>query len=273
MRVDLATDGGHPGRSNEDFVGAVPGGVVLLDGAGIAGAEAICAHGVAWYTRRLGGLLLAALAGGSDVDLATILGTAIGDVAASHRETCDLADPTSPQATVAMARVGDDRVDYLVLADTYAVIHAADGDPDVITDEREAVARQICAAPLAGVATGSAEYVRVFDACAQEFRARRNQPGGYWIAKDDPRAAGEAVTGSRPLNLVTGVGLLSNGAARIVCPYDRADWPGVVASLHRSGAAALVAMIRQAEGSPGVDVEWPPPDDVTVAYCTELSPD
>jgi hypothetical protein len=51
------------------------------------------------------------------------------------------------------------------------------------------------------------------------LRARRNQPGGYWIAKDDPRAADEAVTGSRPLHDLDSVALLSNGASRIVSPY------------------------------------------------------
>lgn len=43
--------------------------------------------------------------------------------------------------------------------------------------------------------------------------ARRNQPGGYWIAKDDPHAAEEAVTGGRPLQDLDSVALLSNGAS------------------------------------------------------------
>jgi len=37
------------GRGNEDFVGAVPTAVVLLDGAGgVSGSESVCRHGVAW---------------------------------------------------------------------------------------------------------------------------------------------------------------------------------------------------------------------------------
>ncbi|MQA24283.1 MAG: hypothetical protein GEU94_02160 [Micromonosporaceae bacterium] len=43
------------GRANEDFTGAVPTAAVLIDGAGIAGAESICRHGVAWYASRLAG--------------------------------------------------------------------------------------------------------------------------------------------------------------------------------------------------------------------------
>lgn len=48
MRVNLATSAGRAGRPNEDFVGAIPGAVVLLDGAGIPGVESLCFHGVAW---------------------------------------------------------------------------------------------------------------------------------------------------------------------------------------------------------------------------------
>lgn len=45
MRVWLATDAAGTGRANEDFLGAVPGAVLLLDGAGITGAESLCGTG------------------------------------------------------------------------------------------------------------------------------------------------------------------------------------------------------------------------------------
>ena len=58
----MATDAGHPGRSNEDFAGAVACGMVFVDGAGgIVGAEEVCHHGVSWYATRLGGALLGGL--------------------------------------------------------------------------------------------------------------------------------------------------------------------------------------------------------------------
>ena len=61
MRVARLPAPGKPGWPNEDFVAAVPTAAVLLDGAGIAGTESICRHGVAWYTHRLGGVLLGRL--------------------------------------------------------------------------------------------------------------------------------------------------------------------------------------------------------------------
>ncbi len=61
MRVTLASQPAEPGRENEDFAAAAPGAAVLLDGAGVAGAETGCTHGVAWFSATLGGLLLSTI--------------------------------------------------------------------------------------------------------------------------------------------------------------------------------------------------------------------
>ncbi|WP_430502325.1 hypothetical protein ACQRWP_12130 [Micromonospora trifolii] len=270
MHVSLATSAGRADRPNEDFVGAVPDAVVLLDGAGIPGAESLCFHGVAWYTHRLGGALLGHLWRGDGRDLATILATAIGEIAAEHGDTCDIADPSSPQATVAMVRAHQDRLDWLLLADSLLVLDQADAGPLVITDERETTARRECSAPLAGIAQGTPEYDRVRASCVTALRARRNRPGGYWIAKDDPRAAREAVTGSRSLADLNGVALLSNGASRIVDPYGRTDWSGLLDLLRASGPAGVIARLRQAEAEATGGADAHSPDDATVAHCTHL---
>jgi hypothetical protein len=258
----MATDSGKPGRPNEDFVGAVPGAVVLLDGAGIPGTESICSHGVAWYTHRLGGSLLGRLSPDDGRDLVSILATAIDELAADHRDTCDLAHPDSPQATVAIVRVSRERLDHLLLADSFLVLDRAGAGPQVLTDDREVAARKACSAPLEGVPRGTPEFDRVLDACRARMRARRNQPGGYWIAKQDPRAAEEAVTGSLPLQDLDGLALLSNGASRVVDPYGLTDWPGVLNLLAANGPAELIRLVRQSEARTSTD-----PDDATVAYC------
>ena len=59
MRVTMTSvAAARAGRANEDFTGAIPTAAVLIDGAGIPGAESVCRHGVAWYASRLGGSLL-----------------------------------------------------------------------------------------------------------------------------------------------------------------------------------------------------------------------
>ncbi|WP_247669099.1 hypothetical protein [Micromonospora sp. H61] len=169
-----------------------------------------------------------------------------------------------------MVRAHQFRLDWLLLADSFLVIDQVDDGPLVITDEREMTARRECAAPLAGITRGTPEYDRVRASCARALRARRNQPGGYWIAKDDPRAAREAVTGSRSLADLNGVALLSNGASRIVSPYGRTDWPGVLDLLRASGPAGVIARVRQAEAQITGGADAYRPDDATVARCTHL---
>lgn len=270
MHVSVATSAGHAGRPNEDFAGAVPGAAVLLDGAGIPGTESICSHGVAWYTHRLGGALLGRLSRGDGTGLAAILAAGIGEIAADHRVTCDIANPSSPQATVAIVRFHEGRLDHLLLADSFLLLDPVRGGPQVLTDEREVTARRLCTAPLDDVPVGTPEYERVRDSCIEALWARRNQPGGYWIAKDDPRAAEEAVIGSRPLPDVDGVALLSNGAGRIVSPYGLTDWPGVLRLLAAHGPAEVLRRVRQAETRTSGRSDAPVPDDATVLQCTRV---
>ena len=267
MHVTMATSAGGPGQPNQDFVGAVPGAVVLLDGAGIPGTESICSHGVAWYTHRLGGALLGRLSQDDGRELAVILAAAIDEIAGDHRGTCDITHPSSPQATVLIVRTHQGRLDHLLLADSFLVLAAVGGEPQVITDEREVTARRLCTAPLAGVPRGTPEYDRVRDSCIEALWARRNQPGGYWIAKDDPHAAAEAVTGSRSLQDLANATLLSNGAGRIVSPYGLTDWPGLLELLCSAGPTEVIRRVRQAEAGMPTGPDAPVPDDATVAHC------
>ena len=261
MRVSLATDTGH-GRPNEDFVGAVPGAVVVLDGVGIPDTADACRHGVAWYAHVLGGTVLGLLSRHRERRPAEALAEAIEVVAARHRGTCDVAHPASPQATVAIARLDDDRVDYLVLADAFVVLDRRDTGPDVVADPRDVTAQRECAAVLDGLTVGTPQHERALAAARADLRARKNRPGGYWIAKDDPRAAAEAVTGSVPLHRLRGVALLSNGAARVVSPYRLATWPDLLDGLRRSGPDAVIERVRRAEA----DDPTLGSDDAAIAY-------
>lgn len=269
MKVEVASSAGH-GRPNEDFVGATDDTVVLLDGAGIPGAEAICRHGVAWYAQTLGATLLDLLSRTPQVSLVAALAEAIDAVAGQHRGTCDLRHPNSPQATVAIVRVGADHVDHLVLADTFVVLDRMTSGPQVVTDPREVDVRRECSSPLRDLTPGSPDYERALPDVVRAFRARRNQPGGYWIAKDDPAAASSAVTGSTPLASLGGVALLSNGAARFVSPYRLGEWRDVMDLLRSDGPGEILRRVRHVESS-GSDAGAPPqadsPDDASVGYC------
>ncbi|MCD4532574.1 protein phosphatase 2C domain-containing protein [Nocardioides sp. cx-169] len=267
MRFVSATSRGH-GRPNEDFVGGVPGAAVLLDGAGVRGSEAICRHGVAWYSHRLGASLLARLARDDETSLVAALADAIDEVAGQHRDTCDIANPSSPQSTVSIVRFRGDRADFLVLGDVYVVLDLIDGLPQVVTDTREVSVRRECTAALHGVPAGTREHDQRKQSVIDALRARRNQPGGYWIAKDDPRAAMEAVTGWVPIEQLRGAALLSNGASRIVDPYQLCEWPTVLQLIRADGPHEILRRIREAEAAGAGSREGVgEPDDATIAYC------
>src|SRR3954451_15188985 len=133
VKVTMASIPGHMPHPNEDFVGAVPGAVVLLDGAGIRGTEHICHHGVEWYSHTLGSALLSRLARQSPDSPTAALADAIDEVANSHRTTCDIANPSSPQATVAIVQFAGATASFLVLADTFLILEPFDGSPEVVT--------------------------------------------------------------------------------------------------------------------------------------------
>ena len=98
------------------------------------------------------------------------------------------------------------------------------------------------------------------------LRARRNSAGGFWVAKDDPRAAGEAVTGQTPVGEVRAVSLLSNGASRVVDTFGLTDWAGLMGDLASAGPAEVVRRVREAEHQQGLAQ-----DDASICLCTDLA--
>ena len=248
----MASRPGHAARINEDFVGATSGLAVLLDGAGIPNTEAICVHGVAWYASTLGSTMLSCWARREAVDLRAVLARAIEEVAGRHRNTCDI------------VAVHDLTLHYLALADAFDVLGTRGTDPVVVTDGREVQVRRESLAPLNGLTEGTPEYRRMRAIVIEELRGRRNQASGYWIAKDDPAAAAEAVTGSVPLDDVDSFALLSNGASRVVDPYGLLNWRGVMQLLHSTGPQALLRRLRQHEEG---RTDGPPVDDASVTFA------
>ncbi len=156
MRFELATEPGTPGWPNEDFVAAAPGAAVLLDGCTTTprGASTGCVHGVAWFARTLGGALLALISAEPVIPLAEALATAIEQVRASHADSCDLANPLTPAATVLAARAVPDGIEILALSDSVIVAdYGKDRAPVVSTDRHRAASTNPAAAGQAHTAT------------------------------------------------------------------------------------------------------------------------
>ncbi|WP_406143290.1 integrase [Streptomyces sp. NBC_01012] len=256
-----STSAARPDRVNEDFAGAVPTAAVLVDGAGIPGSGWTCSHGVAWYATRLGGSLLGLLSLVPDRGLPTLLAEAIEQVTDVHRDSCHVADVISPSAAVAVLRVSGGLAECAVLGDATVVLDRTHGAPLVFSDPREVVISRSYE-PALDAARGGDAYLRVLG----ELRSHRNRPGGFWVAKDDPRAADEAVTGSCPVSELSGAAaLFSNGASGIVDRFGLCDWPEVMTVLASDGPDAVIRRVRRTEARHAVAS-----DDATVVYCTGL---
>jgi hypothetical protein len=242
------TNGSGPGRDNEDFVAATSDAIVLLDGAGPApGQPSGCSHGVPWYVRSLGAVLLSELTQPT-WPLTQILARAIKHVTSLHDFTCDLGRPGAPAASVVMMRRTHDAVEFLVLADAVIVLDVGVPEPLVIADQRvDAVAdlyRSAAESPLAG----TAEHTRALRHYQEAMRGHRDRD--YWVASIDPLAAEQALTGSVPLDQVRAVALLSDGAARLVDRFELASWRQLLALLARHGAREAIRHVRAAEEAP-----------------------
>ena len=189
-----------PGRPNEDYLVLSADFAILLDGVTeLPGLDSGCVHRVRWFVRALGHQLARALAADSSIGLDTALAEAITAVNASHRTTCDLANPNSPSSTVVVVRERDTEIDYLVLCDSALVFDGPDGIVAVQDDRTESL-----------------------PAYDRETVARlRNHPDGFWVASTVPAAANEAVTGSVRADRVRQMLLCTDGITRLV---DRFGW-------------------------------------------------
>ncbi|MFG2519431.1 protein phosphatase 2C domain-containing protein [Streptomyces sp. NPDC048527] len=236
MRIELTSEPGNPDRPNEDFASvAVPasgqgGSLVVLDGVTPPRGGTGCLHSVPWFTARLGGTLGELSVSRRDMTLAAVLAEAIRRTADTHRDTCDLSHPRTPQATVVLARWDAERVEYLVLSDSVLLIEDASGSLAALVDDR-----------LDRVPRSSLVSDEVADATV------RNKEGGFFTAAADPSVAARAVTGELPRAQARTLVALTDGATRWAEKFREGDWADLFALVRKEGTEALVARVRALE--------------------------
>lgn len=268
MHATITTRAGADGRVNEDWVGATPDVVVLLDGlSSISGSDTGCQHGTPWYVAQLGRRLLTT-AEDQSCSLVEALRAAIEQVASLHTE-CDARHAGAPSATVAVLRmVRRDVLEYLVLADSRVVISTTAG-VELITDERvDLVAKKQQEAALRE-RIGSDRHQRAIADLIATQKPLRNRTDGYWVAGGDPAAADHAVTGAVSTGQLVDAALFSDGASRIVDTFNRMSWQDVMTALRTRGPIDVIAEVRAIEASDPDGQRWPrykTADDATIAY-------
>ncbi|MER6955772.1 integrase [Streptomyces sp. NPDC000618] len=269
MRVALASLPAEPGRDNEDFAAAAPGAAVLLDGAGVAGAETGCTHGVAWFSSTLGGLLLGTITAQPARPLAECLADSIRVVRSLHADSCDLTHRASPTSTVVAVRAGAGALEYLVLGDSSLLLGDTAGGVAAVTDRRLDDVSKKLRGPVDALPTGSPEHTTALAEYRDALTGLRNRPGGFWIAGPDPQAAEHALIGTVPLESLESVTLLSDGATRLVDRFQLTTWQEALAVLGASGPDELLRSVREAEAGDLDGRRWPrgkAHDDATVLH-------
>ena len=256
MFFSTATEPGSADRPNEDWVAVSPNVAVVLDGVTVfKEVETGCSHGTPWYVTELGTRLLAA-ASDDEIPLQSALERAIGSVANIHADVCDLDQIGAPSAAVAVVRINERCVEYLVLADVTILLDSVYG-LTVVSDGR---------------VTSTVEDLAGQDDVSSEIMKRReryrNKKDGYWVAAADSSVAQHAKVGRIPLYGLRCVVMMSDGVTRLVTPFGQTDWSGILELALEADPAVVIEHVRKIEATDTAGKRWPRfkvSDDATIA--------
>lgn len=266
--IRLSSRAGSSDRPNEDWCAGLStsaGNVlIVLDGVTTPG-ETGCIHDTPWYVRSLGAQLMS-LASDRACSLKDALAQAIVSVTQSHAETCDTSHRGTPAATVAMTRVTDRHLEYLVLADTTVAIRGHE-EVQVVSDARVSQITADDAAEALRHPIGTTEHTSSVHRMSHNQQLRRNRPGGYWVASSVPSAAEYAFTGSSDNDI--DVALFTDGASRIADLFGQHTWSSAMDLLRQHGPESLIDQVRAEERLDPDGHTWPRfkvSDDAACAY-------
>lgn len=245
MQTSSATAAGSPDIPSEDRHAASPSWVFVIDGAGrYPGRTGGCVHPVPWLVDRLTSHLVAELQREDDRILSKVLASAITATCQDHADTCDLSDPLSPGAAVAILREHRNTLEWLVLGDCAVIIDSTASNPIPIVDDR---VDRLPGAPITDAA------VRTYD---PDYVAQvRNQPGGFWVAGAVPFAAEHAYAGLIATSIVPQALVASDGVTRLVERHGW-SWRQLLDRAYADGPQALIDAVREADDADPDPRRW-----------------
>lgn len=191
------------------------------------------------YVDTLGGEIVDRLSTKPYHDLPDVVAEAIR----ATTNTLGLASAdASPSSTIAVVRDRGETVDLYVLGDN-AIFYGHGQESAVLADGRLAALgipeHRLYRERLASGGGYDAEHRDLLDRLQRQQRARRNRPGGYWIAETDPAAAHRAVARSVRRHEIRWAVVATDGAYKPMRHLGLDDWRAV-AHQDRRGLLALL---------------------------------
>ena len=146
-------------------------------------------------------------------------------------------DQDAPSAGIALVRLEEDHLDYLLLGDCSISIEKADGTFHLIEDDTlrrlDSMALAELQAHAARLGTSPRDCLAFIQDTLRRNRALRNSSMGYYILDPSGKGIPHAVTGSLPAPEIQSVFLSSDGFAQL-CSFT---------------GSSLTALHRRAKGS------------------------
>ncbi|SDU67312.1 hypothetical protein SAMN04489733_8102 [Amycolatopsis keratiniphila] len=217
--VDITTSQLPSIHASDDKIVTLGNGVIVLDGAS-AFVPVLVPPSV--YAEALGAGLGRRLDADPAADLPRVLADTIHEVAVH----LDLRPGHSPSSTVTILRAHDGWTEILMLGDNLAVLPGR-----TITDPRlSRLALEPSRLYRQRLAQGTG-FDTTHRALLRELQtqqaARRNRPGGYWIAEADPSAAQHAIVHRIRSDAVPWAVLATDGAYKPMRHLEITDWHAI----------------------------------------------
>jgi len=206
-----------PFHDSGDKVFTTPDAVIVLDGAS---AHAAVPVSPSTYAETLGGHLRDHLDHDTGIELADALAEAI----TATTLQLHLTPGASPSSTVTILRRRGDHVDVLMLGDNLLLApNRAVIDPRL--DHLDIPERRQYRQRLADGTGFDHTHRALLVALQRRQAARRNRPGGYWIAETDPAAAYQAIRATLPVEDIPWAIVATDGAYIPMTQLGITDWP------------------------------------------------
>ncbi|GIF08882.1 hypothetical protein Asi03nite_64200 [Actinoplanes siamensis] len=197
-----------------------------------------------WVVEHLADHVSEQLNAAADKPLVEVVREAINLTMAEHGSACDLTDPLTPGAALAVVRVQQAVIEWLVLGDCAVAVDRCSTDPLVVIDDR---VDHLSGAPVTDA------QVRTYD---PDFVATvRNQPGGFWVAAATPGAADQALTGEIDRAEARQVLLCSDGVTRLTERHNW-TWSAMFAQASQHGPSSLIDAVREADATDPDPRRW-----------------